>query len=185
MATPVPTISMVMVVSALMSGIMPILTLDQIRIGRVVLPGAGDKVRDHPIVERDGQGQKPPRDDRRRDDRQGDVAQDLPGPIAEVEGGFLDRDIGLDHPAVDDRGHEDHREGDMGERDRGDAAIGGPADPLRHQDEGRERGDAGDGLGHDERCCDEARERRAGVAAVGAGERDAGPWCRGWWQAWR
>ena len=70
------TTVMMMVASALMSGLTPRRTFEKITIGSV-LRRAGDEARDHQVVERQREGQQPARDQRRRDDRQGDDEEDL------------------------------------------------------------------------------------------------------------
>ena len=147
--------------------------------------GAGGEAGDDDVVERDGEGEEPAGEDRRGDDRQGDGAEHLPRAGAEVGGGFLDGDVGGDEAGADDGGDVAHREGDVGERDRGEAALAGPADQLGHQDEEHQHRDAGDDLGHDERRGDEAGEGGAAGEAAEAGEREAGHGAEDGGEAWR
>ena len=51
--------------------------------------GAGEEGRQHHVVEREGEGQQPGREQGLRDHRDGDQEKDLPGFGAEVLGGFL------------------------------------------------------------------------------------------------
>ena len=51
---------------------------------------AGDKARDHQIVERQRERQEPARDQRRADPRQGDARQHRPGTRAEIERGLFE-----------------------------------------------------------------------------------------------
>ena len=91
-------------------------------------PRPGDEARHHHVIEREGEGEQPARDQGRRHQRQGDREEGPPGRGAEIDRRLLKLGPGVGQPRLDHDRDIGEGEAGMGDGDGGGAPLGGPAD---------------------------------------------------------
>ena len=137
------------------------------KIGSVVEPDPGVERRHDEVVEREGERDHRPGDDRRQDQRQRHVAEGAERRRPEVARGLLQPRIHPDRPRPDDDRHVRDAERDVGERDLPERAV--RPEQLGEEDQ---QADPHDDLGRHHRQ-EEQRLGRAGAAELQAGEAEA------------